>query len=736
MKNNKKINKTLAGIFTFALAVTALAADFKTQNNKMVHGIKSSTADKLIEFDTNDGASNPKIKIVNSDKNWHLTTNKLKLGDAAASDKTIEADKGAGASNPKLKFNNSLSKWQFSNDGTAFSNLGAGGGAGGSGVNLLTSDDNITFDEGVTSWTASGGTKTAETSSPLFGAGSLNWDASALNQTLSSAAKSIPVGLQGMDCLGMLAYTYGGTSGDLALQVYDGTTVLSEVSLEQATSPVTAFIGFTCPTSGTVLLRLIAKVSNPSSIMIDGAKENAGQVHLGSNILLSKVANAELFGSVTITAAGTLSCEWQESGSGWESFPVDNDCNLGTATGKLQAAATKIPAFVAPSMPKGEYLVYATFPGLDASATIITWALYDGTNRKGKIVSAGSGGTRVHNIIAYFSYATDQTNLTFNIQCNSPTGAGGECQIENYNVGGADGDIEFKVIKLPSTTQTVMGSTDDMAQSWSGYHDSDCSWARTNTAYGDPAVDSTCTFTQKTNRNFGTVTSYLSGSDKLPGIVFTPKKVGNYYVCALPTLNDGGLNTNYNARLWDGTTTIAENYFAPGTTLGVIYGIPLCGIYNATSVSPTTLSIQLKSGADSLTIVGNSVAPAVQWSIFYMDSGFPMPFLTKQLQSSSDSVMKHATAKIANSGTPSVDRQDGSWLAGTFTDNGTGDITVNFSAGAFSSAPNCVCSSIGASAYICNLHSDASTSSVRILTTLNNGTATDTDFILQCTGAK
>lgn len=118
--------KLLTTLLMAAFAITACAADFKTQNNKMLHGIRTSTADKLIEVDTNDGASNPKFKIVNSDKNWHATTNKFKFGDAAASDKTLEADKGLGATNPKMRFNNTSGVWQISNDGTAFFDIGTG----------------------------------------------------------------------------------------------------------------------------------------------------------------------------------------------------------------------------------------------------------------------------------------------------------------------------------------------------------------------------------------------------------------------------------------------------------------------------------------------------------------------------------------------------------------------------------------------------------------------------------
>src|SRR6185312_12571922 len=71
---------------------------------------------------------------------------------------------------------------------------------------------------------------------------------------------------------------------------------------------------------------------------------------------------------------------------------------------------------------------------------------------------------------------------------------------------------------------------DQVANSWSGYHDGTCSWSFTGSSFADPSDDGTCAFVERNNSNFGTVTSFGA---KKPGIVFTPSRAGRYYVCAI-----------------------------------------------------------------------------------------------------------------------------------------------------------------------------------------------------------
>lgn len=161
------------------------------------------------------------------------------------------------------------------------------------------------------------------------------------------------------------------------------------------------------------------------------------------------------------------------------------------------------------------------------------------------------------------------------------------------------------------------------AASWSGFHASDCSWARTNTAYGDPTADSACTLTESTNAGFGTVTSAVSGSDKLPGLVFTPPQTGKLMVCtpsyAAPNIT--AVAATIGIQLTDGTTVIAESV-QTGLVSTSYQGFLTCSQYIIASLSPVTIKLQSKASAGTITIGGNG-GHAVEWALFYIDEPLP-----------------------------------------------------------------------------------------------------------------
>lgn len=191
---------------------------------------------------------------------------------------------------------------------------------------------------------------------------------------------------------------------------------------------------------------------------------------------------------------------------------------------------------------------------------------------------------------------------------------------------GALADIGFQIScqKAGVDTPSVGFKADSLANSWSGYHDNTCSWARTNAAYGDPTADATCALVERANRNFGTVTTYTVTNPE-PGIVFTPKRAGLYWVCAFSKVQGGTANSGVDVRLWDGTTTIAETSRRT-TNAGDPFMHPLCGLISVTSTASKTISVQTAASTGSVTIAADSVginASAIEWSIIQIDQSFP-----------------------------------------------------------------------------------------------------------------
>lgn len=258
------------------------------------------------------------------------------------------------------------------------------------------------------------------------------------------------------------------------------------------------------------------------------------------------------------------------------------------------------------------------------------------------------------------------------------------------------------------------------AQSWSGYHDNTCSLARTNTAYGDPTADATCALTERTNRNFGTVSTYASGGNALPGITFTPKQAGRYLVCASVSALGATSGADAALKLWDGTTTIAErDWDVPGTSLQS--SIQLCGIYVVSTVASTTLSIQLKSSTGALTIQALTGASAIEWSLAFIDQSFPMPTLAAAITAYGDTGLIRVVGAKVDSNTPgTITNQYGDWLS-SVTRNGNGDVTQTIKSGVFTVAPSCNCTAEDTGiAQNCMIDTTSATSTTLVRTQLSN----------------
>ena len=243
--------------------------------------------------------------------------------------------------------------------------------------------------------------------------------------------------------------------------------------------------------------------------------------------------------------------------------------------------------------------------------------------------------------------------------------------------------LRFQLERYPTTSEQSY-TADKLANSWSGAHDLTCLWNRTNTVYGDPTADASCALVEKTNSNFGTVTSVAG---LLPGITFTPSRVGRYWVCALAKVHVGTANVIAATRLWDGTTVISEHETVHATTSnGGELTHSLCGIYVVTNTSAKTLSIQSKIGSGTVAIGALGGSSAIEWSIFQIDQSFPAPNLVNSVVSPSSGVMRIMGASVSSGGV--VSNETGDWISGNCTPS-SNSITCTLVTGTFSAAPVC-----------------------------------------------
>ena len=157
----------------------------------------------------------------------------------------------------------------------------------------------------------------------------------------------------------------------------------------------------------------------------------------------------------TLTVVGANGCVWAHNSGTWAKYPVDTQCATPTLTGSALAPTEgKIPAIRFASLPAGEYEVHIhgwAMYAMDTNAWgQCKFRIWDGTNFSGVTDSDADWGTQVDTLIGRFSYATDQTNITFYLQARSLVGTPlEECRVNISEVG--EDKLQIWVNRLQSS---------------------------------------------------------------------------------------------------------------------------------------------------------------------------------------------------------------------------------------------------------------------------------------------
>jgi hypothetical protein len=605
-----------------------------------------------------------------------ITEDALTLGKPGSS-----ANKTFNLGTGQLRFNVGSSQLEFSNDATNYKAIGSGAGGAG-GINLLSTNPDA--ESGTTDHTASGGTLAASSSSPLNGVKSFLFTPSAGAQTVTTGQKTVLDGLTGGACVGKIFYKTTEATNRYILNAIDGSSnVLGTVTLAPTlgSNAVDAYVPFQCPTSGTVALQVKAAASTP------GAAIKWDDEHLGSDTRVASISQATWYGSAFHPA--TASCSWTTASTSPVSMGTDADCPTPTVAGSVTAPATKLAGFTLQGPGRFEVKVQgARFSTTSASDGSFSWYLSDGTISSNAsiatILTAADHTSTIPSNAVFQLDVTDSNAHTFSIYTDSTDGAA-TLALVNTQTGLTNAGLSFNVFRYPTAGETAV-KADSAAVSWSGYHDNTCSFGRTSTSLGDPTADASCGFTERKNRNFGTVTSYGS---KLPGIVFAPAKIGRYFVCANVMANQSSTGDG-DLQLDDLTTVIARQSFRDAST-STYRTIPLCGIWDATSTASATLRIQSATSAGTITLAGGggtTPGNAIEWMIFQLDAAQSAPVFPGMVSSNSSGQERIERATALISGSCSITSQSGSWLSSVGS-CGTGDVTFTIATGMFSAAPTC-----------------------------------------------
>lgn len=540
----------------------------------------------------------------------------------------------------------------------------------------------------------------------------------------------------GKNCEARLDYTASSLGSAVKAQIYQGSTLIAESPILSATSQVRPIsINSPCGDGSSATTIRLANVSGNSGT---SAVKVANVLYGLATNLTSVVQGAKFYGSV-VSAVAT-SCQWSTTSAAWASFAADADCATPTAVGNAQAPATKIPGVKFAYLPAGRYQFIATgyFQKGNAAARDTYVRFYDGTNGFSDQGSYFSSDNGPNVIVGNVSYSSAQSNITIELQARLSGG-------DSFYIRGDLASFEISVIYYPDAAAEVAYRPDQSGAYWSGNHGADCVFQTSSGSFADYGSDSTCTFSESQNRNFGSVSSTLSAGNKTPGITFTAPYTGRYLISANVSVAGSVNGEGYYYRLYDGTSALSVQAMvtkgAGGS--GYVSMLPMTAIVSLNAGATSTLKIQGYAGSGTGYINGNAgVSNAVEWSIVPLDVSLPAPILVGSITSSGSGAMRMESARIASldNGTActsspcSVFRKSSDWLS-SVTRTGTGDYALNFASGTFGTAPICVASKVDATG-VCSPQGTSASGMTNLICVNQADTVTDGGIDIICMGPK
>lgn len=595
------------------------------------------------------------------------------------------------------------------------------------------------FENGKSNWSVGSGSITLVSSGSnlLTGKNSLTWDASAASVTLAHTAVTVPNGLLSKNGVAACKILTASGTATHRLEAYDGTNVLGSVTITSSTIPAYSYVNFIYPSSGTVKLQLVSNADEPQIAIDDCFLGDASEINL-TNITQPQFIGAAYY-------ATTTNCLWSVASTTYADFSADTDCPAPTVVinpgpGTIDTTDNNLPQITVNNLPPGSYKVVAFGQSGPNGNVANSLALSDGS----VTIGGPSGASSTNNyggfsIEGWFTYTTSG-DRTFKMQ---GAAASGSQQILNRTTGAR---LNFTITRYPLSSEQAL-KPDLVSFAWTGHHDYTCAWTNTINTFTIPAGDASCAFNETYNGNFGNVTSTADGTGNTPGVSFVPKRAGAYRVCAnVVAYNNGTLANDY-LRLVDiapggaVTTQIARGMQRVSGSANDMT-IPLCGAFTAASAnSQKNLYVQTATGSGTIT-AGMSAAGAngvaINWDIFPLAQNIPAPLLVNSVVSPSSGVTNICSGYITVSGsTPSVSRSDGN-CAASVADGGTGDTTVTFATGTFSSAPNCTVTVQSTSDFGWRIEAATTSTTLRVTTrtTSTGGAADNINWYFICVGAK
>lgn len=558
----------------------------------------------------------------------------------------------------------------------------------------------------TTNVTASGGSLSRTTTTPLSSTASCLIDASASGQTYKFSTRTIDNGLNGQNCEARFTFSGDGTLYKAYVEQPSGTKVSQEVTLVDTTSATNGkdvSLTFPCGSnSNSTILTIESTSSSAAAIRVSDA-------YVGKITTTGTVQNTTDWISFTPTGSwvsnSTYTGAWRRVGDSME------------VTFKVATSGAPTSASLTINLPSGY--------SIDTSKLVQSANGYTVLGRG----SAADNGVNNYNIVVGLNTSTS---------------------VALYAM-----DASSSYVNAPSLTQAVpftFGSGDTVVGTFSVPISG---WTSTSTAVrSDQSNYEWTAFTPSTvgSQGFGTIAAEScfhkrDGQFLLMNCRITAGTVGASQArITLPSsltiassVSSQRLAEGYWIRDNSSATTVKRgNVLMNGGDAFITFSRD---DYNSTTspLSPQNgstifTSSDVISFYAKVPIQGwgeNQKAPILVGSVVSNTSGS---------ERSERAVISGSTVGTNCSSSPcAVSKQGGTWISST-TRSGTGSYSVNFVSGMFSDSPSCSCMAVvnGSNRGYCGLGAVATTSSVPIYTynVASPSTLADAEFTLICQGPR
>lgn len=583
---------------------------------------------------------------------------------------------------------------------------------------------NGNFGSGLQGWAATGLTAASVSTAANVARGdkSASIDPSATGQYFTSTAVAIPAGLYARNGLGRCLVKTDAT--DLLLQAYDGTNILSSVTVPASSTFIPVSVNFIFPSTGNISLRF-ASQSNSAIAYVDDC-------YLGDALNLINVSQAQFIGDVKVTGCSTA---WSTTSATMTDFGTKTGCTYAT-TGNLSAPSTNLPGFTLKNAKPGTYIF--TYHGTMFNlAAVKSWfQFFDGTNYAPEQVMTSPTAIDFTNYTQQkITYTTAQGDLQ--IRLRGSTQATGTAYVNGTT---SDPGV-FSVYYYPPSSQIAV--TPEVTSKMGGAR-----WTATSGAKKSNTATSYTKFTDSdfaTNRtNIGVGVNPSSTSDM--AFKINAAQPGNWEVTFHGWMLSYSASVDHGCSwaITDGTTTYNANrvYGAAGSENSSVGTVTAIFNYAAVGDHEWTL-LSKASGTNGECIVDFDTGDTDTGFLAYakpLDQSIPNPVILNQVSTSSAGGVRVegvSVQGVCNSTPCTLVSNTGGFTS--VTRSATGVYTANFVAGTYSAAPNCTVTAGDASGYedVARLDSSITTSGFSFVTMGSNTAAKhDADFSIICIGSK